>query len=117
MTQSGAMDRRIELGNVKWVTDDEGFQSQEFVPLAKPWAKITNQEEITEINDGKESVNVERVTFVIYFRPGVTQAMMIRFKGKIYEIKGIFNPNFRDVELHLTAYRDNSRKDQPLKEV
>ena len=40
MTQSGLLDRRIELGNIKWVTDDEGFQQQVFVPFARPWAQI-----------------------------------------------------------------------------
>lgn len=112
MTQSGAMDRKIELGNIQWVTDEEGFQKQVFVPFAKPWAKIKNQEEPIEINDGKETITRERVTFEIYYRPGVTKAMLIKFQGKVYQVNGIFNPEFRNEYLILTASHENSRGDE-----
>lgn len=109
MTQSGLLDRRIELGNIKWVTDDEGFQQQVFVPFARPWAQIKNSEEPVEINDGKETVTVERVTFKIYYREGITKAMLVRYNKKEYQINGIFNPNFRNEYLILTASTENSR--------
>lgn len=110
MTQSGAMQHRIELGHIKWVTDDEGFQQQLFVPFARPWAKIKNQEEPVEINDGKETITRERITFEIYYREGINKSMLIRFQDKTYQINSTFNPNFKNEYLILTAIHENSRK-------
>ena len=109
MTQSGFLDRRIIIGNKKYITDDEGFQHWEFVEFARPWAKIRNSTEPVVINDENESVTRERVTFEIYYRDGITKSMLIKFNGNDYQVSSIYNPGFRNEMLILTGERHNSR--------
>lgn len=109
MTQSGALNKRIVIGNKKWIEDEEGFQKFVLVPLAKPWAKVNNISEPVQINGEKESVVKERVSFEIYYRDGISKSMYVEFQNKLYQITGIFNPNFENIMLILTGERDNSR--------
>lgn len=109
MTQSGALDKKIVIGNKDWIEDDEGFQKPTLIPLAKPWAKVSNISEPVQINGDKESVVKERVTFEIYYREGITKSMYIEFQKRTYQITAIFNPNFANEMLILTGERDNSR--------
>lgn len=111
MTQSGKLNKKIILGNKKWIKDDEGFQSFVIVPFCKPWASVKPITEQAGI-DEKESVMKERVTFEIYYREGVTKKMSIEFNGKIYQVTGIFNPGFNNEMLILTGERDDSRGDK-----
>ena len=109
MTQSGNFDRKIELGHKKLVTDEQGFQSYEFVTIAKPWAFIQTEEETAQINEKMESVLNETVTFTIYYRKGVTKNMSIIYNGDEYSITGILNKDFRNEYLVLYTQRDESR--------
>lgn len=109
MTQSGALNRKIVIGNKQWVEDEEGFQKNILVPLARPWAKVSNISEPVEMNGEKESIVKERVTFEIYYREGVTKSMYVEFQKRVYQITAIFNPNFENEMLILTGERDNSR--------
>ena len=109
MTQSGRYDRKIILGNKKLIKDSQGFQSYEIVPFARPWASVKSSTDQVEVNDDKESVMNERVTFEIYYRPNITKNMYIVFKDKEYQITAIFNPGFRDETLVLTGERQQSR--------
>lgn len=111
MTQSGQLNKKIIIGNKKWVTDNEGFQSYTLEPIARPWAKVNNITESVSVNNEKESVTQERVTFEIYYREGITKKMYVKFQEKLYQIKGIFNPGFENKMLVLTGERDNSRGD------
>ena len=94
---------------MKMVKNDQGFQSSEFVQLARPWAKVTNSADNFSVNDDKESVMRERLTFEIYYRPGVTNNMSVEFMDKTYAITAIFNPQFKNETLILTGERDTSR--------
>lgn len=109
MTQSGRYDRKIILGNKKPTKDPQGFQSYEIVPFARPWASVKPTTDQVEINNDKESVMNERVTFEIYYRPNITKNMYIVFKGNEYQITAIFNPGFSDETLVLTGERQQSR--------
>lgn len=109
MTQSGALNKKIIIGHKKWIEDDEGFQKVDFVPFARPWAKVDNITEPVSINDEKESVAKERVTFEIYYREGISTSMYIEFQKRIYQVTAIFNPGFENRMLILTGERENSR--------
>lgn len=109
MTQSGALNKKIIIGNKEWIEDDEGFQSVQLVPLARPWAKVTNITEQVQVNNDKESVTKERVTFEIYYRDGISRSMYVEFQKRVYQITAIFNPGFDNEMLILTGERDNSR--------
>lgn len=109
--QSGRLDKKIILGVKKQVKNKQGFQTMEFVEIARPWASVRPYEENAEINNEKESVMKERVMFEIYYRPNVTTNMYIIFRNKEYQITGIFNPNFENKYLRLTGEREQSRGD------
>lgn len=91
------------------VKDSQGFQRAEFVEIARPWAKVTNVADSFNVNEDKEAVMRERLTFEIYYRPGVTNNMSVEFMDKRYAITGIFNPGFQNKMLILTGERDTSR--------
>lgn len=109
LVQSGQLNRRIRLGNMEMVRDSQGFQKAIFHEIANPWAKVTNVADSFNVNEDKESVMRERLTFEIYYRPGVTNNMSIEFMGKRYAITAIFNPRFENETLILTGERDTSR--------
>lgn len=108
MTQSGAMDKKIKLGNIRWVKDKEGNQSQEFVDFATPWAKIksSTQEIINDAN--KELVTKITYTFEVYYRDGISKSMQIVFRDEVYDITAIFNPQFKNETLILTGVINES---------
>lgn len=109
MIQSGKLNKRITIGHKVSMKDKEGFQSWDVKPFARPWAYVRNSSEPAEINEQKEAITKERITFTIYYRDGITNSMYIIFNNKYYQIKSIFNPNFENETLVLTAVRDNSR--------
>lgn len=111
MTQSGALNKKIVIGNKKLIKDDEGFQKMEMIPFSRPWAKVTNIDEPIQMNSENESVTKERVTFEIYYRDGISKAMYVSFQGRVYDITAIYNPGFENRMLILTGERDNSRGD------
>lgn len=106
--QSGRFDRKIEIYKKKWIKDDEGFQKQELVLIAKPWAAIKNITENVDI-DEKETVAKERATFQIYYREEIDTSTKIKFNKKFYDVTAIFNPDFRNETLILTGERKQSR--------
>lgn len=89
--------------------DSQGFQRAVFVEIARPWAKVTNTADNFNVNEDKESIMRERLTFEIYYRTGITNNMSIEFMGKTYAITAIFNPQFQNKTLILTGERDTSR--------
>lgn len=109
LAQSGQLNRKISLGNMEMQKDSQGFQKAVFREIANPWAKVTNVADSFNVNEDKESVMRERLTFEIYYRPGVTNNMSIEFMGKMYAITAIFNPRFENKMLILTGERDTSR--------
>ena len=108
MTQSGAYDKKIAVGRTRMVTDDQGFQHRQFVADFRPWSKVTPLTEDIGPNTDLEQVAKERVTFEIYYREGVSKNSQISFRGKVYNVKAIFNPGFNNVTLVLTGERDDS---------
>lgn len=111
MTQSGELSKKIKLGKIDFVTDDQGFQSRKFIQIATPWAKVTNVAEPITVNGEKENVAQERVSFEIYYREGVTKGMIVNFKGKNYSVTSLYNPNFENKMLILHTERDDSLKE------
>lgn len=89
--------------------DSQGFQKAVFHEFARPWAKVTNVADAFNVNEDKEAVMRERLTFEIYYRPGITNNMSIEFMDKRYAITSIFNPRFENKTLILTGERDTSR--------
>lgn len=109
MVQSGRLNRRISLGVKKRVKDYQGFQTYDYVEIARPWASIRPVTEQSEINSDKESVMSERVTFEIYYRKDVTKNMYVIFDNKEYQITSIYNPGFENKYLELNGERDQSK--------
>lgn len=108
MTQSGAYDKKIAIGKTKMVTDNQGFQHREFQAEFRPWSKVTPMTEDIGTNTDLEQVAKERVTFEIYYREGISKNSQIMFRGKVYNVKSIFNPGFNNVTLVLSGERDDS---------
>lgn len=109
MTQSGKLDKKIKIFKKIPIKDEEGFQSFEKQILHRPWAFVKGNTEPVQVDGEKETVTKERVTFEIYYRPGIDTTMSVEFRGKDYEITAIYNPGFNDEMLILTGERKNSR--------
>lgn len=108
MTQSGLLDKKIKIFKKVNVVNDEGFGTWTHELIASPWAKVHNVTEQVEVDSQKEGVSKERVTFEIYYRPGITKMMSIDFRNKKYQITAIYNPEFKDEMLILTGERNDS---------
>lgn len=109
MTQSGKLNKKIKIFKKTPKKDSEGFQYFEKDLKFTPWAFVKGNAEPVQVDNEKETVSKERVTFEIYYRDGIDTTMTIEFRNKEYEITSIFNPGFNDEMLILTGERKNSR--------
>lgn len=109
MTQSGKLNKKIKIFKKTPKKDAEGFQFFERELVFSPWAFVKGNTEPVQIDNEKETVTKERVTFEIYYREGINTTMVVEFRNKEYEITAIYNPGFNNEMLILTGERKNSR--------
>ncbi len=81
---------RVELLASAIYEDDIGNQFTEWVTVARPWAAV-------EPLSGREywaaaAVQAERtIKVILRYRPGVTPAHRLVFKGRVFDIESVVN--------------------------
>lgn len=86
--QSGDLNRRIIIGNTVVTTNDNAFESENFVEFCGAWAKInglSNREFYTNKTTEQEDI----LNFTIRYRKNLDESMQIQYNNKAYEITGI----------------------------
>jgi SPP1 family predicted phage head-tail adaptor len=79
-------DKRIEILAVTATKDAEGFATEALTPIAPPLWAYFRQLSGKEIYAAKAVQPVEEVLFVINWRPDVTTANVVRYRGVLYDI-------------------------------
>lgn len=77
-------DKRIEIQEVRYISDAIGNRKKETVTIATVWAyfRQLSGDEIYSVTPQTE----EQVFFRINYRPDITTTHMIKYKGIVYNI-------------------------------
>ncbi len=92
---SGYLDKRVTVTNVQKVFDGRGGWTNKEVAVGEFWAAIfpLNVFERTQY----QTLDLEITTkAVLRYNPNLKENMMINFRGKKYQIRGIINPGYQD---------------------
>lgn len=88
----GSLNQVIELQRLTTISDEFGFQQEEWVTYAKPRARTEFDDRLMRENFKNEGIDTTAVKiFTFRFVPGVTEKDRILFKGESYELYGINN--------------------------
>jgi SPP1 family predicted phage head-tail adaptor len=79
-------DKKIEILQPMVGKDAEGFGAETFTPIAPPLWAYFRQLSGKEIYAGGATVAAEQVLFTINYRADLTTALVVRFKGVLYDI-------------------------------
>ena len=98
----GELRHRITLVELRITEDMYGNQTKEWVEVANLWAKASNL--YGKVYFTAASIHLEKmVVFTIRYRAGLNEEMIIRFKGKQYNIQFIDNIKYRNEYLEIKA--------------
>jgi SPP1 family predicted phage head-tail adaptor len=112
---TGRLRNRISIVRVSPVQDSTGGTNLSVdVLYANVWASV-------EAQSGNDSANgaggfVSKVTHqvVIRYRPGITAAMQVQFKGRQFQIEAVQNPDERNKMLILQCIEINDSAQQHI---
>lgn len=98
----GKLNRRVGIMH-KVETVDELLQTtHRFEVVHKVWSGI-EPVSMKEITDGDKVKYEATNTFVIRYRPDVTEEMKIEYNGKIFDIISVIDPMEKHESLEITA--------------
>lgn len=81
----GKLNKRITIQQKVLITDDEGYQKEDWKDVATVWSKVENLH-------GREFFQAQAVNskasckFTIRYKKGLSTAMRILYDGKLYNI-------------------------------
>jgi len=79
-------DKKIEILQPTNTKDPDGFSAETLTPIAPPLWTYFRQLSGNEIYRGGATVTTEQVLFTVNYRPDITTAHVIRYKGVLYDI-------------------------------
>jgi len=79
-------DKKIELLRSVTVKDTEGFGAETLMPVAPPLWAYFRQLSGKEIYANSAATATEQVLFVVNWRDGLDTGLIVRFRGKLYDI-------------------------------
>ena len=103
MINAGKYNHKITVYRTTWVTDSQGFQTEEIEVVLTPYANIKTTRGMTLI---KSDTDFERAytNFTIrYPKTEINRDMLIGFRGKTYTIEYLNNVDEANVELEIQA--------------
>ena len=98
---AGKFDRRITLEACHTTTTLAGASEQIWRPVASAWAELVSSSGGESFGDDQVTAT-KRATWRIRYRPNVTTAMRVVFRGQVYEINDVSEPD-RNRELVLSC--------------
>lgn len=100
---SGDLNRRITLQTPSTSQDEYGQPTDDWQDFVTTWAKISKitSRELYALGPGFTAAVTH--TIVIRYRSDVTSAMRINYRGRIFQIQAVADPDESRVKLELTC--------------
>ena len=87
----GELKKRIEIIQPQNSYNDEGFPVREGTVIRRPRAKVSQYSAKEKFLAGTEMSDVKMRFLIRYSRTELNEDMLVRYKGRLYEIKMINN--------------------------
>jgi len=95
-------DKKIEILKTVRVKDADGFGSDTLTPIAPPlWAYFRHLSG-NEIHANDAAFPVEQVLFTVNYRPDVTTANVVRYRGILFDVTRV--DTFEGYKADITLY-------------
>ncbi len=96
----GTLDKRVTILAVEEYVDDHHLTKQRLVEKANTWARIepTRGRELRE--QSKETMT-DLLKITIRYRPGIDNAMYVKYRDVTYRIQYVVDPYMAHVKLEL----------------
>lgn len=101
MINAGKYNHKIEIFQTSIVTDSQGFQSYEETVVLTPYASIKTTKGMTIIKNNSDFEKALTNFTIRYPKTVINRDMLIRFRGKVYEILYLNNIDEACVELEM----------------
>jgi SPP1 family predicted phage head-tail adaptor len=99
----GKLNKRIEFGRFKSITNDSGFQEKVWSPMFKKWASVKNLFG-KEFWEAKAVQSETTVKFKCRYDANITADLYIKFRDNYYEIiSPPDNIDYKNVEIEIKA--------------
>lgn len=103
MINAGKYNHKITIYQTTWVTDSQGFQSEEKEVVLTPYASIKTTKGMTLITNDTDFEKAYTNFTIRFPKTEITRDMLIEFRGKTYSIEYLNNVNEANLELEIQA--------------
>lgn len=103
MINAGKYNHKITIYKTTWVTDSQGFQSEQTEIVLTPYASVKTTKGMTLIKNNSDFEKAYTNFTIRYPKTEINRDMLIDFKGKTYTIEYLNNVNEANVELEIQA--------------
>ena len=103
MINAGKYNHKITIYQTTWVTDSQGFQSEEKEVVLTPYASIKTTKGMTLITNDTDFEKAYTNFTIRFPKTEITIDMLIEFRGKTYSIEYLNNVNEANLELEIQA--------------
>jgi SPP1 family predicted phage head-tail adaptor len=100
---AGKYNHKIQICQTEVVTDAQGFQSEIETVILSPYANIKTTKGITIIKNNSDFEKALTNFTIRYPKTQITREMVVKFRGKTYEIQYLNNVDEACVELEIQA--------------
>lgn len=100
---AGKYNHKIQICQTVVVTDAQGFQTEEEQVILSPYASIKTTKGMTIIKNNSDFEKALTNFTIRYPKTEITRDMVVKFRGKTYEIQYLNNVNEACVELEIQA--------------
>lgn len=98
----GKLDKRIEIGNVEEVRQDNGRYVESFVPFHKCWARV-HPLSGTERFDAQQIQSELSHRVEIRYYPGIMPQMKIKYGDRQFNIESVIDLEEQHREMYLNC--------------
>jgi SPP1 family predicted phage head-tail adaptor len=100
---AGEYNHKIQICQTTIETDENGFQTEITNVILSPYAKVKTTKGMTIIKNNSDFEKALTNFTIRYPKIEITREMLIKFRGKTYEIQYLNNVNEACVELEIQA--------------
>lgn len=107
MPDAGKLNRRITIQSPSETKDEYGQPTTDWTDVGWPWASIAapTSKEVYALGPGFTAQVTHKI--VIRWREGVTSAMRVVYRGRIFQIQTVSDPDEGRVQLNLMCLELN----------
>lgn len=106
----GELNKRIEILLISEEQDEDGFPVSEPVVIKRPWAKVSQYSAKEKLLAGTDMSDVKMRFLIRYSKTKLHDDMIVRYAGKLYEIKMINNYDESNEYIEIIGERVSERQ-------